>query len=111
VRGPMARTASLLRADADHLTREASAAAEDLVEEEPDGVSLPVAALLSVSAAIASRVVRLALYRLGALPEAEHVRAVLDLAAGRPGRRRDLPGLLAVRDGGYVRLARSSPGT
>jgi hypothetical protein len=107
----MARTASLLRADADHLNREASAAAEELVEEEPDGVSLPAAALLSLPAAIASRVTRLALYRLGALPEAEHVRAVLDLAAGRPGRRRDLPGLLAVRDAEYVRLARSSPGT
>jgi tRNA(Ile)-lysidine synthase len=41
----------------------------------------------------------------------ESIEAVLDLAEGRPGRRRDLPeGLKAVREKGYVRVTRSSPG-
>jgi hypothetical protein len=35
---------------------------------------------------------------------------VLDLASGRPGRRRDLlMGLKAVREKEYVRVSRSSP--
>ena len=38
----------------------------------------------------------------------EAIDAVLDLAEGRPGRRRDLPeGLKAVREKGYVRVTRS----
>jgi tRNA(Ile)-lysidine synthetase-like protein len=40
----------------------------------------------------------------------EAVEAVLDLAKGRPGRRRDLPeGLKAVREKEYVRVSRPSP--
>jgi tRNA(Ile)-lysidine synthetase-like protein len=40
----------------------------------------------------------------------EAIDAVLDLANGRPGRRRDLPnGLKAVREKEYVRVSRSSP--
>jgi hypothetical protein len=38
------------------------------------------------------------------------VASVLDLAAGRPGRRRDLSGgLKAIREKEYVRVSRSSP--
>jgi tRNA(Ile)-lysidine synthase len=41
----------------------------------------------------------------------EAIEAILDLAEGRPGRKRDLPGgLKAVREKGYVRVTRSSPG-
>jgi hypothetical protein len=37
------------------------------------------------------------------------VEAVIDLAGGRPGRRRDLSGgLKAVREKGYVRVSRES---
>jgi tRNA(Ile)-lysidine synthase len=40
------------------------------------------------------------------------IEGVLDLANGRPGRRRDLPeGLKAVREKEYVRVSRSSPST
>jgi tRNA(Ile)-lysidine synthase len=40
----------------------------------------------------------------------EAIEGVLDLANGRPGRRRDLPeGLKAVREKEYVRVSRSSP--
>jgi tRNA(Ile)-lysidine synthase len=42
----------------------------------------------------------------------EAIEGVLDLAKGRPGRRRDLPeGLKAVREKEYVRVSRSSPST
>jgi tRNA(Ile)-lysidine synthase len=42
----------------------------------------------------------------------EAIEGVLDLANGRPGRRRDLPeGLKAVREKEYVRVSRSSPST
>lgn len=42
----------------------------------------------------------------------EAIEGVLDLANGRPGRRRDLPeGLKAVREKEYVRVTRSSPST
>jgi len=50
------------------------------------------------------------MYRLEAAPTQESIEAVLDLAAGRPGRRRDLAaGLVASRDSGYVSLSRTSP--
>lgn len=111
VRAPLARSASLLRTDADELHRRAVEAANELLDDEPDGLVIPAAALASLPRAIGSRVVRLALYRLGALPEMDHVLAVLDLAAGRPGRRRDIGGLLAERGREYVRLARPSPGS
>lgn len=47
----------------------------------------------------------------GRLPvSAEAVDAIVDLAEGRHGRRRDLPqGLKAVREKGYVRVSRASP--
>lgn len=112
VRGPLVRSAGLLREDADELARRASHAANELLEEEPGGISLPAAALAALPRAIAGRVTRLAIYRTGILPSVEAVHAVLDLAAGAPGRRRDLPeGLKAARDREYVRLSRSSPGS
>lgn len=112
VRGPLARSAALLREDADELARRASHAANELLEEEPGGIALPAAALAALPRAIGGRVARLAIYRTGALPSVEAVAAVLDLAAGAPGRRRDLVGgLKAARDREYVRFSRSSPGS
>jgi tRNA(Ile)-lysidine synthase len=110
VRGPLARSAALLRDDADELARLAAAAYNELVEDEPQGLAIPAAALAALPRAVGSRVVRSAAYRLGAAPSAEAVGAVLDLAAGRPARRRDLPqGLKARRDREYVHLSRPSP--
>jgi hypothetical protein len=60
--------------------------------------------------AISSRVVRMALLRCNVPPAREDVAAVLDLAAGRPGRRRDLShGLKAERGREYVSVSRTSP--
>lgn len=108
--GPLARTAALLREDAEELARQAAPAVAELVEETPDGVEVPATGLLDLPRAIEGRVVREAILRCGVLPTREDVEAVLDLAAGRPGRRRDLSsGLKAARDRGYVRLSRLPP--
>ncbi len=109
VRPALARSAALLRVDADELERQAAGALADLLEEEADGLALPGPGLQTLPKAIASRVARAALYRLGVVPTLEDVEAVLDLAAGRPGRRRDLTaGLKAAREREYVRLSRPS---
>lgn len=109
-RDPLARSAALLREDADELTRMALRAEQDVLDDEPEGVALSAVGLDRLPKALASRVVRAALYRAGFLPSMEMIEAVLDLAAGRPGRSRDLPGgLRATRDRGYVHLPRTSP--
>jgi tRNA(Ile)-lysidine synthase len=106
----LARTASLLGEDAAELTRQATEAVSELMEETPDGLAIPASELVTLPRAIGSRVVRSALYRLEVLPEAVHVDAVLDLAEGRPGRKASLSGgLRAERDKGYVRVSRPSP--
>lgn len=107
VRGTLARTAANLRDDADELQALAAHAVEELVEDEPTGFSAPAAALVSLPRAVGARVVRSALYRSGLAPTAEHIDGILDLAAGRPGRSRDLAdGAKAARDRWYVRVSR-----
>ncbi|CAN5745840.1 hypothetical protein BH18ACT17_BH18ACT17_14950 [soil metagenome] len=108
VRDTFARTAGLIREDADTLWQQATDIAEGVVDATIDGAehsfAIPVRALADLTTPMASRVVRRAL-QLADLPWTEStIAAVLDLAAGRPGRSRDLPlGLRIVRDGGYVR--------
>jgi tRNA(Ile)-lysidine synthase len=110
VRDPLARTAALLRDDADELGRLALSAFEDVVEEAPGGVDLDARGLAALPRAVGGRVVRLALLRCNVPAGGEDVEAVLDLAAGRPGRRRDLSrGLKAERDKEYVSVSRTSP--
>jgi tRNA(Ile)-lysidine synthase len=110
VRVPIARTASILQEDADLLKEKALPAINELVEEEPGGVSLPVAGLLALPAPVAARVVHAAILRAGSPAQRDHVDAVLDLARGRPGRRADLGrGLNARRDREYLHLSRTSP--
>lgn len=110
VRATLARTARVLRRDAELLRRLATEAAVELLEDTPEGVRLPAAALASLPGAIAARVARDALYRCGVVPSSEDVDAVLDLARGRPGRRRDLTGgSTARREREYVSLSRTSP--
>jgi hypothetical protein len=86
------------------------------VVSESDGEQRFDAVMLgSLSKPIASRVVRLALSGTSTLGEGpawtqEAVEGILDLAAGRPGRRRDLPnGLKARREREYVSVSRTSP--
>jgi tRNA(Ile)-lysidine synthase len=110
VKGPMARTASLLQRDAEELDRQAKRALLGASLDKNGSQLLAIDAIRG-SAAISSRVARLSILELGILPTDEGIQAVLDLASGRPGRRRYLPGgLIAVREKGYVRLSRASPG-
>lgn len=110
VRATLARTASLLREDAEFLEREAAAVLPEVLVEGPDGVALRARGLTSLPRPVSARVARASLLRAGVVPAADHVEALLDLATGRPGRRRDLPGgLLAVREREYVRVSRPSP--
>lgn len=110
VREPLARTARLLRGDADLLESITEAATRDVVRKDGEDSLLRTDALEALPPALANRVVRRALFDQIAVPEAAHVQAVLDLAGARPGKRVDLPGsLLAKREKGYVRLSRPSP--
>ena len=110
VRAPLAQTAALLRDDAIELARRALEAAGDVVEETATGVDLDVARLTVLPRAIRGRVVRLALLRCNVVATAEDVAGILDLASGRPGRRRDLSlGLKAMREREYVSISRTSP--
>jgi tRNA(Ile)-lysidine synthase len=110
VREPLARTASILRDDADELDRQARAVFHEVVEETPAGADLVADVLLGLPKAIAARAIRGAILLCGRPGTKEDVDAVLDLAAGRPGRRRDLSdGLKASRNKGYVCISRASP--
>jgi tRNA(Ile)-lysidine synthase len=118
IRATLARTAEHVRADAAYLQALASAWAKELVSVDEAEVRIDAAGLSRLVEPLASRVARDALRLASALAgrsegdvEASHVRAVLDLAAGRPGRAVDLPGrLLAERTRGYVRLTREGGG-
>ena len=115
----IARSGDLLRADRMELHGAAIHALSTVLEGPLNGprdrVRLDAAALRSLPKPIASRVVRLAVYRVMASDDVapwtrEAVEAVLDLAGGRVGRRRDLPnGLNARREREYVSVSRTSP--
>jgi len=107
VRSTLARTAANLREDADFLEALAAAAAADAVTFDattPEAL-LRADALAGLPRPVAARLARRSVLAMGALPEAAHVEAILDLAAGRPGRRASLGGGLAARrEREYVRL-------
>lgn len=115
VKRPIARSADLLRADRMELDAQVVRTMKQVVSGPPNDLRFDAAALRSLPMPIASRVVRLALYRIMEREDVapwtrDAVEAVVDLASGRPGRRRDLPhGLKARRTGGYVSVSRSSP--
>jgi tRNA(Ile)-lysidine synthase len=113
--GPIARTADNLRADRDAVRHQAIQVWEGLVPAGRDHLWIEAAKLRSLPKPIASRAIRFAVYNLIADDEMapwtkDAIDAVLDLAAGRPGRRRDLPnGMKATRDKEYVHVVRPSP--
>jgi tRNA(Ile)-lysidine synthase len=115
----LARTGALLREDDAELTRRADEAYPRIarpVRVDPaspivDGVDLGARALIGLAPAIAGRVILRAAVDVGVTPTRADVLAVLDLAAGRPGRHRSLSmGLRARRGQAYVHLARTSSG-
>jgi len=110
----IARSADLLHADRIHLYETAIGELGSVVSGPPDALRFDAARLGALPKPIASRVVRLglnvAMDASDAIWTREAVDAVLDLAAGRPGRRRDLPnGLKARREREYVSVSRTSP--
>jgi tRNA(Ile)-lysidine synthase len=110
ITGPIARVAEHVRADQDRLWDEAVEIAPSVIEVVVEGCRFRAGHLLALPAALRWRVVRRAFQMIDAGWTHADVDAVLDLAAGRPGRRRDLTGgLLAHRDRVYVSVSRSSP--
>jgi tRNA(Ile)-lysidine synthase len=110
VRATIARGAELVRSDQEALWREADAVAARLVEPTPTGCRIPAAELMELPREIAGRVVRYAIRSIGGTWTLADVEAILDLGAGRPGRRRDLgSGSTAKRDRVYLSLSRTSP--
>ena len=118
IKRPMARSSDLLRADQRELFLQAVRARDEILRGSWSwrDMTFDAAALRSLPRPIASRALRFAIYQVAAdewtAPwTKEAVEAVLDLARGRAGRRRDLPhGLKAVREKEYVRVSRPSPG-
>ena len=118
IKRPIARSADLLRADREELFLQAAHARDEIVHGRWSwrDMTFDAGALRSLPRPIASRALRFAIYQVAAdewtAPwTKDAIDAVLDLAAGRSGRRRDLPnGLKAVREKGYVHLTRPSPG-
>jgi hypothetical protein len=110
VRGPIARSARLLRQDLDRFGPAADPRVPDHAwERTEDGYLLFLRRF--PDEAFHARLVAAVLRELGASVTEKRIAAVLDLDRGRPGRRRDLgAGLLAVRDREYSRLSRTSPG-
>jgi tRNA(Ile)-lysidine synthase len=116
VSASIARTADLLRGDRDELFAAARGAYKRIVDGERGAdVRIDVEKLVMLPTPVASRVIRLAVYNAlsgdWAAPwSKDAIEAVLDLARGRPGRRRDISGgLKAVREKKYVHVSRSSP--
>ena len=111
VAATIARTADLLRVDQEMLWDEAVRVADRIVEPTDDGCRLVAEALSALPPAIAGRVARRAFQSVGVSWTRADIETVLDLAAGRPGRRADLSGgLLAQRDRVYLSLSsRPSP--
>jgi tRNA(Ile)-lysidine synthase len=118
VKRSIARSADLLRGDRNELFAATTTAYQDVVDgERSKDVRVHAEKLLELPVPVASRVIRLAAYNLLSTDWAapwtkDAIEAVLDLAKGRRGRRRDLPeGLKALREKEYVRVSRASPET
>jgi tRNA(Ile)-lysidine synthase len=95
VKRTFARTADHLRRDASALFAHADEHAEVLVELREHGFAIRARPLLDMPPALSSRVVRRGFQRADLGWDHDAIDAVLDLAAGAPGRTRDL--LLGIK--------------
>jgi tRNA(Ile)-lysidine synthase len=103
----IARTAELLRADAVLLDEIAAGSADRIVVVTDDSLRLDADGLNDLASSIASRVVRAAFADAGLTWSEPAIAGVLDLAAGRPGRRTELPeGVVARRNRAHVVIQR-----
>jgi tRNA(Ile)-lysidine synthase len=111
-RSTLARTADNLRAARDELYLATIDAAQDVAERSDEGdVRFDAAKLRAMDPAMAARVIRAEIYDAMDIIDVPWSRAaidaVLDLATGRPGRRRDMPnGRVARRDRTHVIVTR-----
>ena len=103
---------TLLREDADLLAATAEQATDGLIRmPAPGEVGILARGLNELPGPLASRIVRRALWSIGAQPDSAAIGTVVDLAAGRRGRSVALAGgLRAARTSEYVRVFRPSPG-
>jgi tRNA(Ile)-lysidine synthase len=107
---PLARTAKIVNDDDRELDRQMRELWNNAYQPTAGGARLSIDVLRTAPRAIATRLVAQAIYRCGASSTYADIDAVLDLADGRPGRRRDLTsGLKARREREYVSVSRTSP--
>jgi len=116
VREPIARTADTIRRDRDELWERTFVLYKELVDG-PDGeVRFDAEGLAALPDPVAARLIRFAAYQVLSIDAPAPwtkggIEAVLDLARGRPGRRRDLPdGRVARRDRTHVVVTRDERG-
>lgn len=105
----IARAASHVRPFAIDAAREGTVLMDGRIDYRDEGFTVKVGPPLTSGSSL--RVVALfGFRRMNHRTTESDVDAVVDLALGRPGRRRDLSGgLKAIREKGYVRVGRSSP--
>jgi hypothetical protein len=88
----------------------------ELVDEQDGEVRFDAKGLTALPEPVASRLIRFAAYQVLSIDAPAPwtkggIEAVLDLARGRPGRRRDLPdGRIATRDRTHVVVTRAEHG-
>jgi tRNA(Ile)-lysidine synthase len=112
VKRSMARTGDLLRPVEDEWLRMARAAFPTIALGHGDHDSFRFTAeeLANLPWGTARDLIRTTLFSMGVPASQEAIDAIRDLASGRSGRRRDLPGgLKARREREYVSLSRTSP--
>jgi len=113
VREPIVRTADTIRRDRDELRERTFQLSKQLVDEPDGAVRFDAAGLTALSEPVAARLIRFAAYQVLSIDAPAPwtkagIEAILDLARGRPGRRRDLSdGRVAVRDRTHVVVTRS----
>ncbi len=113
VKASIARTADTIRRDCDELWQRTARLYDEVAEESDDEVRFDAAGLLALPDPVARRVIRFGAYRVLSVDvpapwTKDGIEAVLDLARGRPGRRRDLAdGRVARRDRTHVVVARA----